>query len=167
MGSRHKRGIIRDDSRRTSPIRPIEPDPGTRNADNGSMKRLPPSVERFLAGITLCLAFVLMASIFVPDFSQAEQRAFPPADPESANAPAADFPSLGTIENGRYRVQILVGDRGPLYSVFDAATGRELAVHLSADEVAQRFPDLPIPDMDFDALPTLSTAEPLNTSLPE
>ena len=123
------------------------------------MNRLPPSLKRLLAGLTLCAAFLLMASIFVPDFSQAHER---DPMPDELLLPVTDepaLPSLGTIENGQYRVHIHVGDDGPRYSVFRLDDGRQIASLLTADQIARRFPDLPIPTMDFIALPTLSSAE--------
>jgi hypothetical protein len=68
------------------------------------MKRLSPALERIFAGVGLCLAFVLMASIFAPDRTQAEEkerRSLEPSGEPSADPHAGLF-SLGTIEDDRY-----------------------------------------------------------------
>ena len=130
--------------------------------DKWAMKRLPPTAERLIAGLGLCLAFVFMASIFAPDLSQAgdNQSTEPTSAAEQSTDPHEDLLSLGTIEDDNYRVRIYTGERGPLYSVYSASDGQELGVLLSADEVAAWFPDLPIPQMDFAGQSPILLAEP-------
>ena len=125
------------------------------------MNRLSPVLERLIVGITLCAGFVLMASIFVPDRTQAElDPSQEVAAPPLSTNPHEGLQSLGTIEDDRYSIDIYVGDEGPLYSIYDAADGRELAVLLTAKQVAEWFPDLPIPDMDFGGEGPVMLAEP-------
>ena len=120
--------------------------PGGREADKHRVKRLSPRLERLIAAAALGVAFLFMASVFVPDFIQAQPLGRPGAGPGSIRT---DLHSLGSIEDDRYIVHIFSGPDAPLYSVFDRADGTELGVLMSAELAAERFPDLPIPDMDF------------------
>ncbi len=110
------------------------------------MKRLSPGLERLIAAAALGVAFLFMASVFVPDFIQAQSRQRPAAGAGSAHA---GLRSLGSIEDDRYLVHIFSGPDVPLYSVYDRADGTELGILMSAELAAERFPDLPIPSMDF------------------
>ena len=132
------------------------------------MKRLSPALERIFAGVGLCLAFVLMASIFAPDRTQAEEkeRRSLEQSSEPSTDPHAGLVSLGTIEDDQYVVHIFAGETGPLYSVYDAADGRQLGLLLNAEEVAEWFPQLPIPSMGHPAGPPISMADPEATGQP-
>ena len=121
----------------------------SRGADKAHMIRIPPTLQRLFAGIALCGAFLLMASVFVPDPSSAD----PVLDPNALmhqSDPHAGLMSLGELTDDQYRVLIFAGPEGPVYTVSDAATGRTLGTLLTAEQVGDRFPDLPLPDMDFD-----------------
>jgi len=136
------------------------------------MRRPSPTVERLLAAACLAAAFLVMASVFAPDFTEASAppqhgAAAPPRTtgapprPEPATAPAAPAArSLGTLVDDAYRVEILAGLDGPRYTVFDA-NGRELATALTAEEAATLFPELPIPSMDTGSGTQLMLAEPV------
>jgi hypothetical protein len=137
---------------------------------SGDMKRLSPAVERIVAILGLCAAFLLMASIFTPDWTQAEEEDLPrpselanEADPD----PHEGLLSLGVLEDDRYSVHIFAGDEGPLYSVYDAENGRELGVLLDAEEVAEWFPDLPIPAMGYPADAPVGLANPDSNRPPD
>ena len=121
------------------------------------MKRLPPGLERLIAAVALGVAFLFMASVFVPDFIQAQPRERPAAGSGNAHT---GLRSLGSIEDDRYLVHIFSGPDAPLYSVFDRADGTELGVLMSAELAAERFPDLPIPDMDFGVDSPIMLARP-------
>jgi hypothetical protein len=141
------------------------------------MKQLSPGIERLIAAAVLCAAFVVMASIFVPASSPAsDERADSSGSRSPAAAgheardsasashhhgsvnrhssgestdPHADLISFGQIEDGCYIVQIYATESGPRYSVYDTIDGRELAVLMTAQQVARYFPDLPLEDLDF------------------
>jgi hypothetical protein len=116
-----------------------------------------------LIGSTLAIAFLVMASIFVPEFSQADSNQpgrITLKDGDSTD-PHLQFVAMGTIEDDQYRVEVYGGGDQPRYTVYDATDGRELGVLMTADEVAAWFPDLPLPDMDFDTDGVLMLAEPI------
>lgn len=127
------------------------------------MKRLPPIAERLLAAVGLALGFLFMASIFVPDWSLAEgepARIARPADPRGQtlveqHAPSVDphegLVSLGSIESEEYTIRIYGNADQPLYSIY-TTDGELLATLLTADRVAELFPELPLPNLEFDAL---------------
>jgi hypothetical protein len=135
------------------------------------MKRLSPAVERIVAVFGLCAAFLLMASIFTPDWTQAEEEENRPLTPELADETQPDphegLISLGVIEDDRYAVHIFAGEEGPLYSVYDARDGHELGALLDAEEVAAWFPDLPIPAMGFPADAPVGLADPDANRIPD
>ncbi len=121
------------------------------------MKRLSPGLERLIAAAALGVAFLFMASVFVPDFIQAQPRERSAAGPGSAHT---GLRSLGSIEDDRYLVHIFSGPDAPLYSVYDRADGTELGVLMTAELAADRFPDLPIPSMDFGVGSPIMLADP-------
>lgn len=133
------------------------------------MKRLSPAAERIVTILGLCVAFALMASIFAPDWTQAEEDHSLASEPtgEPAVDPHAGLFSLGILEDDQYEVHIYAGEFGPLYSVYDAADGRELGVLLDAEEVAEWFPRLPIPAMGFPADAPVGLADPEADGLPD
>jgi hypothetical protein len=131
------------------------------------MKRLSPAAERIVTILGLCIAFALMASIFAPDWTQAEEDHSRRAEPagEPGTDPHVGLFSLGIIEDDRYEVHIYAGEFGPLYSIYDAADGHEVAVLLDAEEVAEWFPELPIPAMGFPADAPVGLADPESDGL--
>lgn len=100
-------------------------------------------MQHLVLAMALFVAFLFMASIFVPDPSQAGDLVGAPA----AHSAAArnGLPSLGQLEGDRYEVKVFATPSGPLYSVYDRS-GTELASLLTAQQVAERFPQLPLPD---------------------
>ncbi len=110
-------------------------------------------MERLIAGITLAIALVVMASVFSPHRTLAEdhsetdnvqhETALPTEDPHS------DFQALGTLEHRRFTVHVYSHNQEPRYTVCDNEDGTELGVLMTADEVAEWFPELPIPEIDF------------------
>lgn len=121
------------------------------------MKRPSPTIERLLAGAGLAGAFLFMASVFVPQPGVTEAGTAPPPSAEE-ETPV----SMGWIEDDFYRAQIHAGDREPLYTIYDAIDGRELAARMTAEEVSRTFPDLPISTMDFGTGTSLMLAEPMH-----
>lgn len=124
------------------------------------MHRPSPTMERLIAAIALGAMFLVLASIFRPHHTSAGVDS--PAAPGSTD-PHAGLISLGSIEESRYTVLIFAGQTGPRYSVYDRESGSELALLLTAREVAERFPDLPLPSLDFSSTVDgpLMTAETL------
>ncbi len=117
--------------------------------------RLPSTIERLLAGLALCGAFLLMASVFVPGQSSAD----PSINTQTITGqsdPHAGLLSLGEIADANFRVNIFSGPEGPVYSVFEAQTGQVLGTLLTPEQVSERFPELPLPDMDFDTVEQFS-----------
>jgi hypothetical protein len=106
-------------------------------------------VRSALVGTALGVAFLFMASIFVPGRSQADSDALPGVpDPLSAESMEAMEP-LGRIEGKLYTVEVFATPSGPLFTVFDRH-GNELAPLLTPAQVAERFPDLPLTDAHAD-----------------
>ena len=133
----------------------------------------PVLMERLIAGIALAIVFVLLGSVFVPKSSDAHHDDHHDAahgdaghgqghghDLAHSTDPHEGLSSLGWLESRGYMVQIFGTGRGPHYSIYDAASGEELAVLITAERAAQRFPDLPLPDMEFDEPKTLMLHEP-------
>jgi hypothetical protein len=106
-------------------------------------------MERVIAGICLTIAFVVMASVFTPGGSHAEDDQRHAADLIRNSADAhAGLPSLGVIEDDVYRVEIYATDHGPRYTIFDLEQGLEVGTLLTLDTASARFPDLRLPDMN-------------------
>jgi hypothetical protein len=120
------------------------------------MKRFSPNVERIFAGVALTLGFLLMASVFAPDFTEARTPRIPTV---RAVNPHTGLRSLGTIEGTKHTVMIMATVDGPRYSVYDRAGVKLLAPLLTAEEVETLYPDLPLRTMDF-AEGALMMAEP-------
>ena len=132
-----------------------------RDADKPPMKRLSPTVERLAAGVTLAVAFLLMASVFAPDRTRAEEEQ--PADglgQALSTDPHAGLTALGNIEGDRYTVRIFAAEPEPLYSIYSAVDGKELAVLLTSEQVARRFPDLRLSEMDYRTGSPIMLADP-------
>jgi len=125
-------------------------------------------IQRLATFAALAVAFLIMASVFVPDRTRAasETEASVGALGPSID-PHADLMSLGTLHAGPYTITIHASQRAPLYSVYDR-DGSELGVLLTPEQVETRFPDLPIRSMDFKAHPDadapmhLMRAEPID-----
>ena len=119
------------------------------------------TLVRLACGAGLVTGFLLMASVFVPDFSHADSTDRLSSEPRTAVAldPHAGLASLGTIEDARYRIEIYSGDREPWYSVFDSKSDRLLASLLTARELGEAFPDLDIKQMEF-GVPSASEDSP-------
>jgi hypothetical protein len=118
---------------------------------------------RLATGLTLGLAFLFMASVFVPDWSQAGEYGDGSMEREhvsgGAGASSQGLQSLGTIEDDIYQIQIWGGRDEPLYTVTERGGG-EVGVLLTADEVARWFPDLPLPEMEYGVEGLIMLAEP-------
>lgn len=150
-----------DSSRRVSiglsPARPL--------ADNAAMARFSPTIERLLVIVTLTLAFLFMASIFVPDESRAGNT--PIADDPDTSLPSANahdgLSSLGEIKGVRHTVNIFATPDGPHYTIFDA-DGVEIGTLLSMRQVIRHFgDDLPLEEFQADAPVQLMHAEPIQS----
>ncbi|MHC4990524.1 MAG: hypothetical protein ACYTGC_06040 [Planctomycetota bacterium] len=135
-------------------------------------------VERTVAGITLGVAFLIMASIIVPEDSGATERGHAPATgsitPDESHAGVSDshvLPStdpheglrqLGSIEGAGYLVCIFATQTGPRYSIYDAESEAELATLMTAEQVSEHFPDLPLDRLEISP-PGLMLAEPTSS----
>ncbi len=113
--------------------------------DIQTMKVPPPTVRRIIVAGILAAGFLVMASVFAPDRSQADDR-----DSSSQQTPAAHsaaregLPSLGQVSNDRYMIKIFGTPNGPVYSVYDKS-GVELGALLTAEQVTERFHGLHLP----------------------
>ena len=118
-------------------------------ADIATMKVSRRIVRSVLVGTALGVAFLFMASIFVPGQSQADSETLPGVpDPLSTESMEAMRP-LGRIEGKLYTVEAFSTPSGPLFTIFDRH-GNELAPLLTPDQVAERYPDLPLTDAHAD-----------------
>jgi len=118
-------------------------------ADIHPMKVSRRVVRSALAGTGLAVAFLFMASIIVPERSQAGSAAPPTApDPLSAESIEAMQP-LGRLEGNLYSVGFYATPTGPLFTVYDRH-GNELAALLTPSQLAEQFPDLGVTDTHAD-----------------
>lgn len=106
------------------------------------MAKFPIVLQRLLTAATLGLVFMVTASVFVPDWSRAD-----PA-PETDVAPITG-PLIGTLEGTRFTVEIHGTDAGPRYTVRLTSDGAVLAEGLTVEQVAERFPELPLEHVDL------------------
>ena len=148
-------------------------------------------MERLIAGVSMFIAFLVMASLFVPDRTVAqhgsehphhEHAGHPPSGHEapghetpghetpgheapghetSSTDPHYGLRSLGTIEDKAYEVQVYATDLGPRYTIYDVTDGSELGVLLTAEKATELFPELRI-DVDFSAPNQLMLADPVD-----
>ena len=120
-------------------------------ADSALVKKLSILTSRRFVAPVLCVgAFLVMASIFAPDRLQAQLDGVPkPVVIERSSRYSSDFlvamTLLGEIESGEHTVKFYATEDGPLYTVYDKS-GSMLAELLTPDQVADRFPTLPLTD---------------------
>lgn len=129
------------------------------------MPRLAPSVERLLVALVLSMAFLFMASIFVPGSSRAQFVGDEGKAGSGAYSTVAHegLLSLGELESPQYRVKVYATTSGPRYSVLDS-DGNELGTLLTSEQVAQWYgEDLPLPKLRADSPQQLMHAEPLQS----
>lgn len=110
-------------------------------------------VEKLVASLALAFAFIVMASIISPAPSQAvdhDDAPHPPAQHHPSTDPHEGLISLGSLEGDEYHIFIYSTDLGPRYSVYNTLDGTELSVLITAERVAQWYPELPLPAIDFD-----------------
>ena len=115
-------------------------------------------MERLIAGICLTIAFVVMASVFNPGGSHAEDHHgataahshLDAALPPGSSDPHLGLPSLGAVEDDGYRIEIYATDSGPRYTIIDLKRGLEVGTLLSIEQATDWFPDLHLPDMNID-----------------
>ena len=107
-------------------------------------------MKSLVIGTGLVVAFLFMASIFAPDRTQAggDETPEPPLGVYSAGSIDTMGP-LGEMEGAEYDVKIFATPTGPLYSVY-GKNGDEVGTLLTADEIARRFPELPIDEARAD-----------------
>jgi hypothetical protein len=117
-------------------------------------------MDRLIAGMVLAIAFLVMASVFRPDPTEAGGDG---SNGESATHSASaheGLRSLGSIEDDEFLVHLSACAEAPLYTVIDRADGLEVGTLMSADDVSLYFPDLPISEMDFTTRVQLMLADP-------
>ncbi len=118
-------------------------------ADSAIVKKLSIlTSRRFVASILFVGAFLVMASIFAPDRLQAQLDVVrQPVVLDGPSRYSSNFAMtlLGQIESGEHTVKFYATEDGPLYTVYDK-TGYMLAELLTPDQIADRFPTLPLTD---------------------
>ncbi|MCI0365986.1 MAG: hypothetical protein L0219_19175 [Phycisphaerales bacterium] len=132
-----------------------------------STKRL----GKIAAGLALAVAFLLMASVFSPERSRAgnQDRSTDASGGESSGTrlptenlstnPHEGLPSLGSLESNGYIIRMYGTKDGPRYSIYDQATGEELAVLMTLEVAHKNFPEIGLPSMSFSASPAGSTSD--------
>jgi len=139
-----------------SPARPL--------ADNAAMGRFSVTIERLLVIVSLTLAFLFMASVFVPNESRAGNAQT--VDDPGASLPSVDahagLSSLGEIKGVRHTVNIFATSDGPRYTIF-GPDGMEIGTLLSMRQVIQHFDDLPLGEFQADAPVQLMHTEPIQS----
>ncbi len=120
-------------------------------ADSAIVKRLLIlKSRRFVAGVMFVGAFLVMASIFAPDRLQAQLDVIPAPvvidpHPRHSSAFLEAVTLLGEIQSGEHTVKFYATEYGPLYTVYDKS-GNLLAELIRPDQIADRFPTLPLTD---------------------
>lgn len=110
-------------------------------------------VEKLVAGLALAFAFIVMASVISPTSSEAvdhDDGSHAPAHHPLSTDPHEGLTSLGSLEGDKHYIFIYSTELGPRYSVYDATDGTELSVLITAERVAEWYPELPLPTIDFD-----------------
>ncbi len=119
------------------------------------------TIEKLVAGLALAFAFIVLASIFVPADTHAEDdQPLGAGAREHSTDAHAGLHSLGTLLSGKYEVHIYSTDVGARYTVYDRADGYELSTLITAEKVAEWYPDLPLNTIHFDTPVQLMLAEP-------
>ena len=108
-----------------------------------------PRFKKLAIAGTLAVAFLFMASIFVPGRLQAGDGEGVQTPPVLSSEILDKLVPLGQIESDRYVVKFFATPNDPLYSVHDP-DGRPLAEHLTPAQIAQHYPDLILPDAHAD-----------------
>jgi len=120
-------------------------------------------MSRLIAGVTLGIAFLIMASIITPHDTTASDK---PGNIHTDNLPSTDphygLPSMGSIESLQYIVEMYRTDVGPRYSVRNREDGEIIATLRTAKQIEQEFPDIPLAKMDFSHSATLMMVDPNN-----
>lgn len=134
-------------------------------ADNAAMARFSTTIDRLLVIVSLSLAFLFMASVFVPNESRAGNAKI--ADDPGISLPSADahdgLYSLGEIKGLRQTVKIFATPEGPRYTIYDT-DGVEIGTLLSIRQVIQHFnDDLPLREFQADAPVQLMHTEPIQS----
>lgn len=132
-------------------------------ADKSRMKRSAPNVQRMVVAIMMCIAFVVMASVFVPLQSGANDRwnaAEPALSHDDSVDPHEGLASIGSFEHHKYLIRVYATDGGPRFSIYSTEDGSEVAALMSAANVTRHFPEIPIEGTDFSAPFQLMRAEP-------
>lgn len=131
------------------------------------MGNRPSIMLRIVTLLVVGLAFIILASVFVPESSEAESGGSDRHGIEPVSTdPHESLHSLGTLEDDEYVIQVYATDAGPRYSVYDRADRAPLSVLITADQVAERYPELPLPGMDFDTPQQMMLAEPREGQTP-
>lgn len=114
-------------------------------------------MERLIAALCFGFAFVVAASVIVPGGSHAEDDHNPlgaHVDEASSHAHAPKeehgLPSLGSIEDNTYRIEVFATEDGPRYTIIELETGHTEAELMSEEQVHQYYPDLQLPGMGDD-----------------
>ncbi len=129
------------------------------------MARFSTTIERLLVIVSLSLAFLFMASVFVPNESRAGNAQT--VDDPGISLPSVDahagLYSMGEIKGLRQTVKIFATPDGPRYSIFDT-DGVEIGTLLSIRQVIQHFnDDLPLGEFQADAPVQLMHVEPIQS----
>ena len=128
-------------------------------ADLTSMTAPRSVLGKLVAAFTLIAAFLVMASIFMPDRTPAGTITSVGGPPAAASAdssadPHAGLRCLGSIEGGAYRVEVYATAGEPRYSVFDTQSGALLGALLSAPQVDRFYPEIGLGALELDASAT-------------
>ncbi len=129
------------------------------------MARFSTTIERLLVIVTLSLAFLFMASVFVPSESRAgnAQIADDPGISASSVDAHAGMYSMGEIKGLHQTVKIFATSEGPRYTIFDT-DGVEIGTLLSIRQVIQHFnDDLPLGEFQADTPVQLMHVEPIQS----
>ena len=108
-------------------------------------------IRRVVIAATLAVAFLIMASVFNPGLSQADEASRAPSQHVERHStdPHDGLTCLGVLQHGRFNIELFAGATAPLYSVYDR-DGNLLATLRTAAQIEQQFPDLPIHSLDAD-----------------
>ena len=114
-------------------------------------------IRRVIIGLGLLGTFVLTASVFAPDKSQAREFGLirDPIGTDESPAEASANPheglrSLGSFETAQHIIRAYSTDSGPRYSIYDARNHRELGVLMSAEEIARFYPEIQLRGVKFE-----------------